>query len=222
MLKKVLSIVLMTAVIVTSLVFAPQSAAEVQAATKPYFIAKNPVLTYKTGDAYSRYYTMLSIAGCTKKSEIKNLKSSNKKVQVEAKDGYVVAYFGDKALTSTISCKVNGTKISTKLTIKKYSNPFSTFKIGSANFTSKFNKDDEYRQKKDFKKQTLNIKVKKDWIITSVSVYSDGSSNTYRVNKSSFSKKITLSGKYSATIYVYVKNAKTGVSEHMIFQKSNY
>lgn len=219
-LKKVLSVLLLSAVLVMSLTFAPQGTAEVQAAVKPYFTIKNPTVTYKPGDRYLRYYTVLPIAGCSKKSEIKSLKSSNKGVKVQAGNGYVTAYFGDKALTSTISCKVGGTKISTKLTVRKYSNPFEGFKIGKQNFTGKFNRNNEYRQGKNIERQTLNIRAKKGWMITKVEVYSDGAGKTWRVNKSSFSKKITLSGTYGAAVYVYVKNAKTGISERIIFRKS--
>lgn len=218
--KKGFTLLLMTAVILTAVNAVPQSAARVQAAVKPYFVVKNPTVTYKPGDNYSRYYTVLSIAGCTEKSEIKSLKSSNKKVKAVAGNGYVAVYFGDRALTSVISCKVRGTKISTKLTVKKYANPFDSFKIGKQTFTGKFNKNNEYRQEKHIERQTLSIRVKKGWKITGVSVYSGGGCKTYRVNKSTFSKKITLNGRYSAAVYVYVKNTKTGISERMIFRKS--
>ena len=85
--------------------------------------------------------------------------------------------------------------------------------IGFKIWLSKFNKNDVLRTNKAFKKQKLDIKLKSGWKISSVHVTSGtGSYNNYRVNKSSFSKKITVSNNYGY-IYVYCYNEKTKVSE---------
>ena len=70
-----------------------------------------------------------------------------------------------------------------------------------------------YGKRCKVKKQKLDIKLKSGWKISSVHVTSGtGSYNNYRVNKSSFSKKITVSNNYGY-IYVYCYNEKTKVSE---------
>lgn len=129
------------------------------------------------------------------------------------RDGYIRVEFGKKAAKSTITCTVKGVKLKTTFTVKKYTNPCKTFKIGKTNLLSKFNKNDVLRTNKAFKKQKLDIKLKSGWKISSVHVTSGtGSYNNYRVNKSSFSKKITVSNNYGY-IYVYCYNEKTKVSE---------
>lgn len=221
MCKKAIAFTLAIMMVFTTVLLLPQSASEAQAASsKKAYI--NPysakVVTYKPGDGTSSYSTVISIVGCSKASEIKNLKSSNKAVKLTAKDGYIRAVYGNKAVKATITCTVKGVKLKTTLTVKKYANPCSTLKIGTTNFTSKFSKTDVYRQSKTFKNQTLSIKTKSGWKITRVSVYNNGSYKNYTVNSSKFSKKITMNKSYS-TLYVYCTNTKTGVEECLVLRK---
>lgn len=219
--KKIIAVVLAMAVVLGSVLAAPQGTTEVQAATTPRFTSTRYVTTYMTGDQYSKYYVTLSIVGCDKASQIKDLKSSSKYITLEKKDGYVKAYFGDRAVKATISCKVNGKKISTVLDVRKYANPVKTFKIGKTNYASKFKNVDTYRQKKAFKKQKLSITMNKNWKINSVSVYNGSSSSSWTVNSNKFSKTISLTNSY-AYVRVYCTNSSTGVSEWLYFYKSNY
>lgn len=221
--KRVIAFTLALIMVLTASLLAPQSAAEVQAASKKVYI--NPysskVVTYKPGDGVSKYTSVISIVGCSKKSEIKNLKSSNKNIKVSAQNGYIRAQYGNKAGKTTITCTVKGVKLKTTLTVKKYTNPCSAFKLGKTSFASKFNKDDSYVQKKAFKSQTLTVRMKSGWKITSVSVYNNGATKRYTVNSSKFSKKVTLNSSYSV-LYVYCTNAKTGISECLTFTRSAY
>lgn len=225
--KKAIAFVLVIAMAVTASVMLPQSTVEVQAAKAKVYV--NPysakVVTYKPDDGYSKYSTTISIMGCTKKSQIKKLKSSNKAIKVSAKNGYIQATFGDKAGKTTITCTVKGVKLKTTLTVKKYTNPCKSIKVGKQNLTSKFKNTDVYRTNKGYKNQTLNIKMNKGWKISSVYVYKGGGSSAnkrYNVNnKSSFSKKITVSNDYG---YVYVScyNEKTKISEWLEIRTSKY
>lgn len=218
--KKAIAFTLAMVMVLTTVLLLPQNTAEVQAASKKVYI--NPysskVVTYKPGDGVSNYTTVISIMGCTKASEIKNLKSSSSAVKVSAQNGYIRAAYKNKAAKATISCTVKGVKLKTTLTVKKYSNPLSAMKLGKTTFTSKFNKTDVYRQSKSFKGQTLTLKAKSGWKITKVSVYNNGSYKNYNVNSTKFSKKITLSGAYSS-VYIYCTNSKTGVSECLTLRK---
>ena len=67
-----------------------------------------------------------------------DLKSSNKKVAVFPVEGIPASLYVDfkKAGTTTITYKVNGKKHTSKWTIKKFTNPFATFKSGSKNLKS--------------------------------------------------------------------------------------
>lgn len=216
--KKVIAFMLVAAMVITAGVFAPTD--EAQAASKSVYI--NPfsdtVVTYKPGDGISSNWSVISIVGCTKKSEIKNLKSSNKNMKAEKRDGYVVVYYGDKAQKTTITCTVKGVKLKTTLTVKKYVNPAKSFKIGKINLTSQFKTTNIAKKAgKDYKNQTLSVQLKSGWKIGYVTVRNNGQSKQYNnVNSSKFSKKITLKGTDSYVI-VQCINAKTKVTEYLHF-----
>lgn len=197
------------------------------ASNKPYInpYDANPVLTYKPGDKAKYpggYYTTISIVNCSKKSQIKNLKSSNKNIKVEAKDGYIKAYFGYKEGKATITCTVNKVKLKTTLTVKKYSNPLKTFKIGKTNYTSKYKTINDYKDKKSYKKQKLILETNKNWVIRSVYVYSGSSTQSYRPNSTKLTKKVTLNPKNYDNVYIYLYNSKTKISERLIYRTSKY
>ena len=75
---KGMALVLALMMVITSLVWFPTD--EVKAASSNVYI--NPysatVVTYKTGDGVRKNWSVISIMGCSKKSEIKNLKCSTK------------------------------------------------------------------------------------------------------------------------------------------------
>lgn len=216
--QKVIAFMLVAAMIITAGVFAPTD--EVQAANSKVYI--NPfsatVVTYKPGDGVSENWSVISIMGCSKKSEIKNLKSSNKNMRVEKRDGYVVVYFGDKVQKTTITCTVKGVKLKTTLTVRKYVNPAKSIKIGKTNLTSKFKTTDICRKNgKTYKNQTLSVQLKSGWKINYVSVRNNGKTKQYnKVNSAKFSKKITLKGNDSYVLIQCV-NAKTKVTENLHF-----
>lgn len=158
---------------------------------------------------------VISITGTTKASQIKKLKSSNKNMKVSAHaaaSGYIAVEYKKPGKT-TISCTAKGKKLKTTFTVKKYSNPVKTLKIGSKSYTSKFNKVRIASSAKKISKQTLNIKAKKGWTIDWVSVY-NGSSKYYTVNKKSFSKKVTLNKK-GGYVMVKLTQKSTGLSENL-------
>lgn len=222
--KRQLAFLMAVIMVFTMGVSFPSMAESVKAAStvaiNPY--SANKVVTYKPGSKASRVTDTISIIGCTKASQIKKLKSSNTSiVKVAAKDGYIQVSFGKKSGKVKITCTVKGKNLSTYYTVKRYSNPLSTFKIGSKSFVSKFSRDMTYRQKSSFKSQTLNLKGKSGWKIRSVSVYNGNTTQHYTVNKTSFSKKITLSSDFSY-VGVYLYNSKTKVSEYILFQKTKY
>ena len=215
--KKVIAFALAVVMFVTAGAAAPQGTVEVQAASSKVYIIdsnKNMVFTYKPGDGYTGYYTLITIMGCNKASQIKKLKSSSKDVKVYAKNGYIRAEFGKKAIKkATITCKVKGVHLKATLSVKKYTNPCSSFKLGKTNLTSKFSKTDVFKTNKNYKNQKLTIKMNKGWKITKVYVQKkSGSYTTERMNKTSYSKKISLTNN-SGYVYVYCYNEKTKVSE---------
>ena len=172
--KKVIAFALAVVMTLTAGAVAPQGNVEVQAASGRVYV--NPysatVVTYKPGKDVNTFTSTISIMGCDKAKEIKKLKSSNKNIRVAARDGYIRVEYGKKEAKSTITCTVKGVKLKTTFTVKKYTNPCKTFKIGKTNLLSKFNKNDVLRTNKAFKKQKLDIKLKSGWKISSVHVTS--------------------------------------------------
>ena len=223
--KKLIAFALVLVMTVTAGAVIPQGMVEVQAASSRVYVnpySANMVLTYKPGDGYRGYYTTISIMGCDKASQIKNLKSSNKDFKLKPCNGYIHVDFGKKAAKTTISCTVKGVKLKTTLTIKKYSNPCSSFKLGKTDLTSKFGKTDVFKTNKNYKNQKLTIKMKKGWKITKVYVQQkSGSYTTERMNKSSYSKKISLTNN-SGYVYVDCYNEKTNVSETLEIRDASW
>ena len=139
--KKVIAFALAVVMTLTAGAVAPQGNVEVQAASGRVYV--NPysatVVTYKPGKDVNTFTSTISIMGCNKAKEIKKLKSSNKNIRVAARDGYIRVEYGKKEAKSTITCTVKGVKLKTTFTVKKYTNPCKTFKIGKTNLLSKFN-----------------------------------------------------------------------------------
>lgn len=214
--KKVFSTMLALVIVITTIMVSTPFTVVTEAANKEIYV--NPyskrVVTYKPEGDTRDNYTVISIMGCNKKSEIKNLKSSDKSVTLEKQDGYIVAYYKNKAVKATITCTVKNVKLKTTLTVKKYSNPLKTLKIGSKNYTSKFNKTDEFELKSAVKNQKLSVQLNKGWKITLVSIYNN-KSKYYNVDGNKFSKKVSL-GKGYSSVYITCENEKTGVEESIV------
>lgn len=210
--KKLLTIFVLASVIITSVSIAP---VETQASERVYMYRKNITVTYETGDVFNRYYTVLTIIGCSNKAEIKNLKSSNKNVKVEKNDGYITVIWGDEAANSTITCTVKGVKLKTTVKVVKYVNPISSIKIGSNNITKKYNNTGSFTKASPFKNKKVSIKMKKGWTIDSISI-KNKKRNDYYVGSSTFVKTLTLTENLSY-ISVQCHNKKTGVYENIAY-----
>lgn len=220
--KKILASLLVF-VMVLSMGLVP--AAEDVAAASKKNIYINPystrTVTYYTGDNLSKYSGVISIVGCSKASEIKSLKSDNENIKVSARNGYIRVEYGDKAGKAKITCKVKGVKLSTTFTVKKYSNPCKSLKIGKTNLTKKYNKTWSYRQNKEFKNQKLDVQMNKNWKISTIYVSNSSGTQRFYVNKNKFNKKISIKGNYSS-FSIYCENTKTGINEVISYTYSKY
>ena len=216
MTKKLLAALLAFAMVFTLLAVPATSMKDVNAASEEVGI--NPfsdrVVSIMPGNNY-KATGVISVTGTTKASQIKNLKSSNKSMKVSAHaaaSGYIRVEYSKPGKT-TITFTAKGKKLRTTFTVKKYANPVATLKIGSKNYTSKFNKSKYTYTSKKISKQTLNIKAKKGWTIKNVYVY-NSKGKLYNVNKSKFSKKVTLNKKYG-DIMVTMYQKSTGLTENI-------
>ncbi len=197
---------------------APGSAEGVQAATSKT-VYWNPnssfTATWKPGDSVNEYYSVISIMGCTSKDQIKDLKSSDKKIAtVTAHDGFIMVKYGDKSGTVTISCRCRKVELSHKFKVRKYKNPFIRFKLAGKGMKNKFEKNSQYTVTRKYYENILNLKVAKGWKILNVVVENgNAKKKDYKVNSRTFRKKVNMTSKKGATITITVQNADKGITE---------
>lgn len=182
------------------------------------------VATFKPGDGVEEYRAVITIMGCTAKSQIADLKSSNKDMPVEARSGYLVVRYGDRKGKATITCTVKGVPLSTTFTVKKYENPLNGFSIGKKRCEALYDKTDSATIKKTFRGKALSLKAKKGWVIRSVVVYNGltAQTQTWRnLNAATFSKKVTLTSAYGS-VSVTCYQEKTGIQETLQLYRRAY
>ncbi len=165
-LKKGISALLVLAMVISAFIVRPL---EVNAEEKPSVFSED----------YCEYYfpdmsiKSAHISGLKKDAKV-SLKSSNKKVVSVKYDkkNNTVLMSPKKAGKATIICKIkqNGKTYTSKCkwTLLKYQNPFVKYKIGSKDYTKKFNKTNNCSIKINYKgkAQKLEIKMKKGYKIT--------------------------------------------------------
>lgn len=151
------------------------------------------------------------VDGISKASQIKDLKSSKSKLKVRATE-YGVEFYSTKFTgTATISFKVGSKKLSTKVYIKKYTNPLSSIEIDGDDYTSDFNNRRTVYCDKQYSKKKLKVKAKSGWEIQNVYTSNGNTTKYYDVNKKSFSKSITITKEY-ASLQVFVYNKELDLS----------
>ena len=137
-----------------------------------------------------------------KKSDVKNLKSSNSNVKLYLRAGGKITFkVPSKALTTTITCTVNGRALSTTVKIRPAGNPFKTFNIGSKKLAAGFkNKDYQYTMLPIVKsKGKTTIATNSGWKIVSYYYYNSGSTSISKTNltASKVSKSFAFTGSIS-------------------------
>ncbi|MGX8688270.1 MAG: hypothetical protein ACSW8K_10790 [bacterium] len=215
---KRLALLLAAICFLAALWMTPGFAEGIQAATsKTVYWNPNSVFsgTWKPDDSVKEYYGVISIMGCTSKDQIKNLKSSDKSIaSVTAHDGFILVKYGNKSGTVTISCRVRKVDLSHKFRIRKYTNPFSRFKLAGKGMKKKFDTNVQYTVKEKYYQNILNLKVKSGWKIQTVVVENgNAKKRTYNVNAATFRKRVNMTSKKGATITVTVKNTDKGIVE---------
>lgn len=156
----------------------------------PTFAATTPKLSKKTyrfsyaSKPYKGDWRGMKIKGMTLNTEVKNLKSSNKKVAVPSWSNETYKDRGDINDYITVDCLKKGKTVITgdfyesgkyvrsfKATVRvyKYKNPAKSFKVGKTNFTKKFNaKPIKDKQAGPHKTMKVNIKAKRGWKLKSI------------------------------------------------------
>lgn len=207
--KKLLCLIMTTALLVTAL-----PATLVSAAEKPSFAKTISLSTVETSG-----YVVGNISSTAK---ITNLKSSKKSVVAVRKEYYketkqhIIWFEPKKPGTSTVSFKVKqGSKTTTikcKVKVHKYSNPISSLKIGSKNVKSSFN-DKTYTtlkySKYKNKSMKVSLKLKDGW-----KVYNNKFNyyNGKTLKEIKFGKKVKITKKNSS-ISFSAYNTKTGLTQ---------
>lgn len=215
--KKLLSGVLAFVMLFMMQLVLPQNTTDVEAAVKYSFDkAYQNKTVYYIPDGNEVQYFELKIRNQPKATQIKNVtvkadKSSAGAFRAYARKGCIRVYYR-AAGTVQVSCKIGRQKLTTKLYVKKYTNPFASFKIGKTDFTKRYanTNEFEYYHTKAVKNQKLTIRMKKGFLVKSVYAYGTGSRSVYDIDKASYSQnKVSLSAAYSHIIVtVYDKAQK--------------
>lgn len=219
LLKKFSSLALTFAVLVTGILFVPQAGSDAEAAASYYLPSsyKNMVFYSAPDDLPATFVTLrVCRKGSTKKpkpSSIQSLASSDSSIARPYinKDGDIRVYFFKKAGTADITFQIGSQKLKSTITVKNYSNPLRSFKVGKKNFTSRFRSATEYNyfHSSVLKNQTVSAKAAKGWKITSMKMqYGSGSYEINSCSKSSFSKKVTFDGDLDYITFT-MRNTKT-------------
>ncbi|MEY8427359.1 hypothetical protein AALA00_06475 [Lachnospiraceae bacterium 46-15] len=166
-----------------------------------------------TGQAY------MQIDAVEEGAKVKKLKSSNKKVAtVKADSSGLVISYGLQTGSTTISCVVNGVKLSHKFTVK-YICPLSGFKVDGKSVLSTLKKKNVFVTSQTLENKRVVIKAKKGWVITQVTNVKNSKSRTAAVkNKTSYSTSITTKWPYDG-IRVKLKNKKNGKEQIITYRK---
>lgn len=161
--------------------------------------------------------------------KISNVKSSNKKVATvsvtkvkPSKAGgysmpgyYMLNVKLKKAGTTKISFTYNGKKYSSTLKVSKYSNPIKSIKIGSKEYKSAFVAKKLVRGMEEYD-VTLNTKK----LSGKLAVKAASGWKIHKIYKYFGSKKLKNGSKVEDSVYVEMKNKKTGLIERFyIHQK---
>ncbi len=210
--------------IFTSIFFTPQTATISEAAGTYYIPSTYKNMTYyAVPKDLSATYVLLKVYHSKthqkpRASSIKALKSSNPSVARPYldKNGEIRVYFFKKAGKASISFKIGKQTLKSNITIKEYSNPLKTFKIGKKDFTSKFKASTEYNyfHVSNLNNQNVMIKAAKGWKISSLDIHYGP--RTYKINscrKDLFSKLLMFNGSYDyINITMYHTKSKSHIT----------
>ena len=212
--KKLVSAVLTLVMALSIIVAVPAKEAKAATNYRFYYAEQTVYYGYSTQEAVVQHADIL-FGSSLKKSDIKNLKSSNSKVKLYVRPGGKITFKAPaKALTTTISCTVQGQPISTKVKIRPAGNPFKTFNIGTKKLATGFkNKDYQYTMLPIVKsKGTTTIKTNSGWEIVSYYYYNTGSESISKsgLSATKLSKKLAFTGRTSY-LEVKVKHKASGL-----------
>lgn len=149
-------------------------------------------------------------------NQVKNLKSSNKKV--------VKAYTYDKYTDlvpvkpgkSTITFTYKGKKFKAKVTVKKYTNPVKSIIFGSKVYKGQFKSKAFAEMKlKAAKGKTIKVTPQKGWKVYSITAFYDSKGVSRQKTIKNGGKLPNVSAFYAAI--VVMKNTETGGYEELGF-----
>lgn len=163
----------------------------------------------------------LFIQDSTLNGKITKLKNSKPSIaEVSAGTGGYLQVTPKAPGVTKVTFQYDKRKLTSKITVVKWSSPCKEFKIGNKNYAKYFEKSGQYnlnKQKKDTA-QKLKIAPKKGWKLIKIEqLTSDGGEKKIKNNS-----KVNLSIKMSGTgIFAYFKNAKTGEIRKLYFGYSS-
>ncbi len=239
-LKRIVNVLLIAAIAATTVLVTPP--VEAEAAGKMAYDKKCTVyLSDKSGKSSGYGYDSIDINNPSekiKKSKTKSSDTSIVKIDSVENDGdcSTIYFHAKKAGKATITFYVGSKKCTTKITVKKYTNPAKTIKISGVNkgnniackFKTKYGIKN-ISLPKTTKKAKLKVKAASGWKLTNVYVWD--TTNAKLVLSKNYSKGTskqkcyslgTLKKSHPYNVFLYFKNKKTGAYQYLEFYLNNY
>lgn len=208
--KKIRLVSIMLAVVMVLSVLVPAPA--VEAAGKPSAPKSLNCRVCFVGNMAITNYATIQVKNFPKGAKIKNQKSSNKKVLAvtNARDNYVgleLLKAGKTVVSFDVVYKGKITSLKTRVTVRKYEWPCSSFKVGNREYASKVKKSSFFHQGYKGKKRTkekVSIKAAKGWKLINIRYY-DSKGKEKKIKNKSYVKY------HNGDVYMiaYFQNKKT-------------
>ena len=214
--KKTLGLILSLVFILGTVFCVPLSASAAEKNTKNQVIYTDPDYPNETTDTYIAVSQFVS--GVTKTSQIKNIKTNSSEVFYKVLSDYSPVHSGPVILvrampsfrgTTKISFQVGKKTYSTNFTVKSYTNPAATLKIGGKNVAKYANNRTEFMFNSIGTNGTCNleIKAKSGWVVQQITAYGK---NHMFCNVTVGSQSATQSLNDFEYLKVIFKNKQTG------------
>lgn len=207
--KKIISLLLALTLCFGTVMIPSQ---EVKAASPAFYATDVKVTLFKSSQTTYGYYVL----NPTKKDKITNIKVKDKKILSASRSSdtkYCLLIVPKKAGTTKITFKYGKKTFSMKVTVKNWSSPCKSFKLGNKDYSSKFKNHNYYFSNKPSKSKKVKISIKgnKNWKVDYIS-YFNGKTSKQIKNNSTI--KITSKKNYS---YITVRfyNSKTMEYEYI-------
>ena len=226
--KKILAMMLSLAVVFSFMIMPLTNEVSAEWNVKSVRYKKN-ITVYKTSDSYSNTYG-IALGKRVKNAKKVTFKTSKKGVITNLEFFDNAAVFnakktGKTKLTINVKNK-NGTtkKYTVNVTVKKYTSPYKSIKVGKTTYTKKLREYDSLRVKLKSKKAKISIKPKKGWKVSNLTYSAEyyGDDEEMSIPEKTYKNNAVIKFKNNKVYSESVRFTMTDKSTGLKFEYSIY